>query len=162
MKTLEISKRNEKIVLVLSLMSVIAIIVGIVSGILYLMYKKEYLDTVAVYGLTAFMIPFVLLQVAMPANYHNFGINSLRWFSLVFFLILFPFCDMWFFAGINALYHIVPDYHFVKDAILQETLRYESARQSFTYIGIIYVSLISLGFLIRFSKGMFTKKLILN
>lgn len=159
MKELESYKRSEKIVLILAVMSVIGIVTGIVFGILYLIYGKEYMDTVAVYGLTTFMVPFLCLQVAMPANYHNFGINSLGWISLFFFLILFPFCDMWFFAGINALYHIVPDYHFVRDSILQETLRYAAMKQSWTYIGIIYTSLVSLGFLLRIFKK-FDRKII--
>lgn len=152
MKELESYKRREKIVHILSVMSLIGIITGMVFGILYLIFEKEYMNTVAVYGLTTFMVPFLCLQVAMPANYHNFGINSLGWISLVFFLIMFPFCDMWFFAGINALYHIVPDYHSVKDPILQETLRYAAMKQSWTYIGIIYASLVSLGFLLRIFK----------
>lgn len=132
----------------LSIISLSLLAIGIISGVLSLIYQIKFLDTVAVYGLTAFITPFLLLQVAMTANVHTYGIRTMGKLSWLFYLILFPFVDLWFFSGMNALYHLVPNYHLV-DRSLREVVREESMIQSLTYIGIIYFSLIGLGLLLR-------------
>lgn len=141
-------QKTEKI---LSIFALSSLVIAIISGVLSLIYKVKFLDTVAVYGLTAFITPFLLLQVAMSANYHTYGIKTMGKLSWVFYLLIFPFVNLWFFSGINALYHIVPNYHLV-DRTLRDAVQEESMRQAWTYIGIIYISLIALGFLLRFFK----------
>lgn len=141
-------QKTEKILSVISLGS---FAIAVVSGVLSLIYKVKFLDTVAAYGLTVFITPFLLLQVAMSANFHTYGIKSMGKLSWFFYLIIFPFVNMWFFAGINSLYKIVPNYHLV-DRTLRDAVREESMRQSWAFIGIIYISLIGIGFLLRFFK----------
>src|SRR3989344_3371870 len=154
MKKTKNNKTAEKMMLSLCLVSIVSIIIAIVFGVLYLIFAKEYMDTVAGYGLTIFMLPVLILQIAISANtsYIEPEIKQKYWLYPIFFLIVFPFADMWFFNGINALYDIVPNYHYIHDRILREEIRIESMQQSWKYIGIMYISLISFGFLLRIFK----------
>lgn len=132
----------------LSIISLSSLAVGMIAGVLSLIYKIKILDTVAAYGLTFFITPFMLLQVAMTANIHTYGTRTMGKLSWLFYLVLFPFVNLWFFSGINALYEIVPNYH-LADRSLRNAVRETSMRQSWTYIGIIYFSLIMIGLLLR-------------
>ena len=161
MKTLENYERNEKIVRGLSIVSAIGFIATVIFGFLYLIYGKKYMDDLGGYGLMVFIFPFLLLQIAMPANFHYFGINSLGWRSLFFFLIMFPFCDALFITGMGTIFKFISFPHHDAYHGIQSAIRQEATRLTMIYGLIIYVSLISIGFIIRFSKGMFTKKLIL-
>lgn len=142
---MESYQKTEKIISVISPSS---LAIGLISGVLSLIYKAEFLDTIAVYGLTLFITPVLILQVAMTANVHTYGIRSMGKLSWVFYLLVFPFANFFFFAGINALYDIVPNYHLV-----ERSLRHAAAQESFrltsTYVGVIYFSLIGLGILLR-------------
>ncbi|NVN97066.1 hypothetical protein HXX01_02420 [Candidatus Nomurabacteria bacterium] len=149
MKTLENHEKAEKVARILSIISGISIAIGIIAGILYLIFHKSWMDAVAVSGLTLFMLPFLALQIAMPANIEQFGTKSLGWKSLLFFLILFPFVDIWVLTGINALFHFIPDYHLITDRVLRNEIRISSWHQSKIWLGMIYFSLLIAGFIIR-------------
>ena len=141
-------KSYQKTEKVLSIISLCSLVIGLISAVLFLIYKVKFLDILAVYGLTVSIVPFLILQVAMSANFHTYGIKAMGKISWLFYLLLFPFVNLWFFSGINALYQIVPNYHLVERS-LRDIVYEESIRQSWTYIGIIYFSLIGLGLLLR-------------
>jgi hypothetical protein len=144
----------EKMMLSLCIMSIVSIITAITFGILYLIFEKEYMDTIAGYGLTIFILPALILQVMVSADSSYIGseIKQKYWLYPIFFLIVFPFSIMWFFAGISALYDIVPNYHYIHDRVLRESIRIESIQQSWKYIAIIYISLTILGLSLRIFK----------
>ncbi len=139
-------ERKEKVAKIFSFVSGIGVVSGIIFGILYLIFKNPLFDTIAVYGLTIFILPVVLLQFFMTAGiYYGVGLG---WIYVFFYLFLFPFADMWFFSGVNAIYHIIPDYH-VMDAIT----RSDFTEKSWLYIGGIYFFVIVLGLIWRMGKN---------
>lgn len=161
MKTLENYYRVEKIMKVISIISGIAMITGLVAGVLYLIFEKSYLDTIACYGLTLFVLPILAIQIAMPANIEQYGTKSMGAWSWLFFLVMFPFADAWFLTGINALYHFFPNYHLIADKVLKEETRISSNHQFWLGVAIIYFSLIIIGFIIRIIKERMNNKVAL-
>lgn len=147
-------ERNEKIVKIICIISIVGIILGIIFGGLYLIFKKSFLDTIACYLLTISVIPVLFLQVAMPANFHNFGMKSLGITSLFFFLLIFPLANILFLGGINELYGIIPSYYLIiANDTTREIVGIDSAKQFFwTFVVVIYVDLISLGFILGILK----------
>lgn len=143
-------QKSERVTKILSIFSITSLVIAISSFVLYAFFGGKTFDTIAVAGLTAFMLPVLVLQVAMPANFHVFGTKGMGtvW-SLVFFLLLFPFADLWFFSGISTLFNIIPDYHSVINGSMKELVRNEAMKEAWTYIGSIYVGLISIGLLLR-------------
>ncbi|MGY4884275.1 MAG: hypothetical protein ACP5NZ_01720 [Nanobdellota archaeon] len=137
-------KRTEKIAHTLSLISLIGIIEGIIFGCLYLIYENPIYDSLAVVGLTVFIFPFVLLQFFMSAGLYGEGMG---WLYLLFYAILFPFIDMWFFAGLNSLFNVLPNYHLVEGMMREEFMT-----KSWICIGIIYLLVNCSGFLYRSFK----------
>lgn len=152
---LENAQRAEKVAKILSIISITAIAIGIIAGVTSLINGSKLLDTIATYGLTLFVLPYIVLQVAMPANISTYGTKSMGMVSWAFFLIVFPFVDLWFFSGINALYNIVPDYHIIDDRTIRELARDQYVKEAWAYIATIYFSLIGLGLTIRFFKKKF-------
>jgi hypothetical protein len=152
MKTLKNDYRIEKMMKVISIISGVAVITGIIAGVLYLIFEKSYLDTVACYGLTLFVLPVLAIQIAMSANIGQYGTKGMGGWSWLFILIMFPFADAWFLAGINALYHFFPNYHLIVDKVLKEETRISSDHQFWLGVVIIYFSLIIIGFIIRIIK----------
>lgn len=151
-------EKNERITKILSIFSLVSLVIAIASFVLYAFFGGDTLDTIAVAGLTAFVLPILVLQVAMPANFHIFGTKDIGvpW-SLFFFLFIFPFADLWFFSGINTLFNIIPDYGSViygpmneqmKEFFRNEAMK-EVMKEAGMYIGSIYVGLISTGLLLR-------------
>ncbi len=138
-------KRKEKIVRIFSIVSAIGIIIGVIFCLLYLIYKNPLFDTIAVYGVTIFILPFVLLQFFMTAGIYGVGFG---WIYLFFYLFIFPFVDILFFSGVNVLFHIIPDYH-IMDAVARNNL----IEKSWLYIGGIYFSIIILGLIWRMGKN---------
>lgn len=143
-------QKSERVTKILSIFSLVSLVIAILSFVLYAFFGGKTFDTIAVAGLTAFMLPVMVLQVAMPANFHIFGTKGMgtRW-SLFFFLFIFPFADLWFFSGISTLFNIVPNYHSVINGPMKELIRNEAAKEAWTYIGLIYMGLISIGLLLR-------------
>ncbi|MEI7452543.1 MAG: hypothetical protein WCK37_05095 [Candidatus Falkowbacteria bacterium] len=156
MRNSESFQISEKVVKTFSLISIVSIIIAICSGLYYLLVAKiAILDTVACYGFTLFVVPFLIFLPVMVANYSK-GLSidnseftkPIMWF---FFIIINPFIIMWFLSGLNALYHFVPDYH-VADRILAEVLRNNFQQKMFSTFIMIYGSLISVGLILRMFK----------
>ena len=161
MKTLENHEKIEKVVNILCIISAVAFATGITATVLWLIFGKSFLSIIACYGFTFFMLPFLALQIAMPANIGQYGTKAVGRFSWVFFLVVFPFVDMWFFTGINALYHIIPNFHLITDKVLREEAAINSTRQAWFWIAIIYFSLITIGLIIRMIRDK-RKKVVLT
>ena len=157
MKTLENYYRVEKMIKVISIISGVAMIIGLIAGVLYLIFEKSYLDIIACYGLTLFVLPVLAIQILMPANIEQYGTKSMGAWSWLFFLVMFPFADAWFLAGINALYHFFPNYHLVVDKVLREEARIIYNHNFWLWTAIIYFSLITIGFIIRIIKKRINK-----
>jgi hypothetical protein len=138
-------KRTENVARILSVVSLNGVIVGIIFGFLYLIYKNPIYDTLAVYGLTLFILPFVLLQFFMTAGFYG---NGLGWIYVLFYLVLFPFVDIWFFSGINAIFQIIPNYH-IKDTLA----RTEFIERSWLFIVGTYLLVNGAGLLWRIGKN---------
>lgn len=147
-------QKSERVTKILSIFSIASLVIAIVSFVLYTFFGGTTFDTIAVAGLTAFMLPVLVLQVAMPANFHIFGTKGMGipW-SLFFFLFIFPFADLWFFSGLSTLFNIIPDYHSVMNRSMKELVRNQAMTEAWTYIGSIYVGLISVGLLLRKKTG---------
>lgn len=160
MTTEQTYERNEKIVKLFSIFSLVSLGGGLVAAIMGIILKSDYLlNTVAVYGLTLFVVPFLALQIAMFAGFHTYDIKNMGWLS-VFFLVIFVFIDAWFFSGINVLYNIIPNFRLIEDRAMRAELRAESLKESWKYIGMIYVTLIGTGLTIRsFTKRTKNSKL---
>ena len=150
-------ERKEKIAKFFSIVSLIGIIVGILFGILYLIYENSLFDTIAVCGLTLFVLPFVLLQFFMTA--HLYG-NGLGWVYLLFYLILFPFVNMWFFSGINSLFHFIPTYYYSHNRGTGITIAEieEYRRQAWLFVGGIYFLFNGAGLLWRIGSDFLKKR----
>jgi len=146
---LAIDRRNENIAKTLSIVSLIGISTGIVIYVLSLALgftlEGTIYDTIAVIGVgIVFMLPFVALQFFMSADiYHGTGMG---WLYLPFYLILFPFVDLWFFTGINELLGILPSPYRTTDPVMaRET--YQTL--TFLYSGLIYAVLNGAGLAYR-------------
>lgn len=142
-------QKSERVTKILSIFSIASLVIAIVSFVLYAFFGGKTFDTIAVVGLTAFMLPVLVLQVAMPANFHIFGTEGMGAWSIFFFLLIFPFADLWFFSGLSTLFNIVPNYHSVINGPMRELVRNEAMKEAWIYIGSIYVVLIITGLLLR-------------
>ena len=153
-------QKSERVTKILSIFSIASLVIAILSFVLYAFFGGTIFDTIAVASLTAFMLPVLILQVAMPANFHVFGTKEMGipW-SLFFFLFIFPLADLWFFSGLSTLFNIVPDYHSVMNGPMKELVRNEAMKEAWTYIGSMYVGLIIIGLLLRKRS---TEKIILG
>ena len=153
MKNLSNYERNDKIVRLICVISLVSFGVTVFTSILYLIYKIDFLNTVAVYGVIFFLLPVLLLQVAMPANWHRFGMKNAGKVSWFFFLFMFPVADVGFLCSINSLFHLIPNFHLVSDAVIKEEIRVESIHLFRNYLAITYVSLTGLGFILGLFKN---------
>lgn len=153
MKNLSNYERNDKIVRIVCMISLLSIFIGIVACVLYLIFKIDFLDIIAVYGVIFFLLPVLLLQTAMPANWHRFGIKNIGSVSWFFFLFMFPVADVGFLCSMNSLYHLIPNFHLITDIVAKEEVRIESMHLFLIYLAVIYVSLIGLGFVFSLFKN---------
>lgn len=149
-------ERKENVAKIFSFVSLIGIIVGIIFGLLYLIYENSPYDTIAIYGLTIFMLPFVLLQFFMTAGIYGNGLGKIYF---LFYLLLFPFVNMWFFSGINAIFHIIPTYYYSHNRGTGITMAEieELRRQAWLCVGGIYLLMNGLGLLWRILKKVIRK-----
>lgn len=125
-------------------MSAIGIAIILIFGLLSLIFKDPLSATIAAYGLIIFILPVVLLQFFMSAGMYGVGLGGI---NVLFYLFLFPFADMLFFDGVNAILHIIPDYH-AMDAITKN----DFAEKAWLFIGGIYVFVNGMGLLWRIGK----------
>ncbi len=142
-------EKAEKIAKRFAVMAIVFLVIGIVSTSIMVITNIKLFDTIGCIGLTGMIIPFLVLQVAMSADYHQFGTTELGKTSLLFYLVMFPFTCMWFFAGIDSLFHIVPDFHIIKDREMREVVKAVARKESLFWIGVIYAGLTTFGLTIR-------------
>jgi hypothetical protein len=148
--------RERNVVEFFALISIIGIVMGIIFEVLYVIYENSLFDTIAVYGFIAFVFPFVLLQFFMSAGLYG---NGLGWIYLLFYLFLFPFVNMFFFSGINILFHIVPTYHYSHNRGTGITMAEieEFRRQAWLLVAMIYVLFNGAGLLWRIGKNIYNR-----
>ena len=117
---------------------------------------NEIWDLISVVGALLWMLPFFMGQYALPSGLlERLGLQTdiPFWGKAIFYILVFPFANMWMLTGVNALFNFLPDYHaaitqgFGKEIV--EAMRYESTVQAWTIIGITYASLVTLGLITR-------------
>lgn len=160
MKTIDflISKtREEKIVYFVSWVSIL----GMGFGLIFILFSvlssnpKPIYDTLSALGIgVIFMFPFVLLQFFTSAGLYGKGMG---WIYFPFYLILFPFADIWFFSGINVVFDILPTPRRLDLANANMTLE-EYQRIAWGYIFGIYILFNGAGLLWRTVKYFFQKR----
>lgn len=143
------NQKKEKVALCATIISIAGLVVAIALEICNFIIKLPILDTIAVYGLVIFILPFVAFQFVMTAGISKDMYGEIPKAAMwLFYLIIFPFSDIWFFSGINALFNIIPDYH-VADTMMRPILRNDYMRESLCFIAGIYCLLIGLGLVWR-------------
>lgn len=152
MKSYAEYKRNEKITKFISKISMIAVIIAIIGVFLNLFINEPFIDTISLTGIVVFMLPMILLQIAMPANWHNFGTNSMGNWSYLFYIIIFPLSDIWVINGLNGLFHFLSNYQSENNQLFRMVARAEYFNLILLYSAILYVFLITIGLLLRFFK----------
>lgn len=134
----------------------IVMLVTMAINLFFFNYSNQILDSIAVVGALVFMLPFFLLQFAMPSGLlDRFGFQTdiPFWGKAMFYLLVFPFANMWMLAGADAMFHFLPNYHaammqgFGREIV--QAMRHESTIQAWTIIGIAYSSLLFLGLITR-------------
>lgn len=135
---------------------VVLIVVAMMVNIFIFNYSNQILDSISVIGALIFMLPFFMLQFAMPSGLldrFRFQTNIPFWCEAMFYFMVFPFINMWMIAAADAMFHFLPNYH---EAMVQgfsreivQTMRHENAIQAWTIISITYGSLLFLGLITR-------------
>jgi hypothetical protein len=121
------------------------------------------LNSTGIIGAFAFMLPFFLLQFALPSGLlDRFGFQTdiPFWGKVVFYVVLFPFANMWMLSVIDTTFHFLPNYHLAMSQgyslVIVEAMREQSISMGWAIIGVTYASMISMGLLFR---GIFGNKL---
>lgn len=155
----------EKVALVAGCTSIIGILVLILCTAITLFFLKEesqILNIIGITGAAAFMLPFFISEFALPAGIldHYYELEIPAWGKAMFYLLAFPFANMWMLGAADAAFHFLPDYHQAmsqgKDALIVEEMWRQSVIQAWSIIGITYVSMIGAGLLF---KKIFDKRL---
>jgi len=159
------TKKNFAELLGLTAFSVsgISMVVAIVLSVINLLFYKgtnQPLDSISVIGCLAFMMPFFMFQFLMPAGLlDRFGTEIPFWGKLTFYLVVFPFANIWMLAAADAAFHFLPNFHEAMaqgaSRLIVQAMREQATSQAWAIIGITYVSMISAGLLFR---GIFGKK----
>lgn len=153
-------ERNEKIMKAFSLFSVVMLVVAIVFGLLALITNNNYYDVVAVSGFTLFVAPALLLEIAMPAGWHTTDIKSMGKAKYLFYFFVFPAANLWFLAGLNALFHFLPDYHHLARGSFEQMMAYNQFR---TEAGLMIlgmtVGLFAIGLIINATNSIRTNRM---
>ncbi len=157
---LDLYYRTKKIEKILSVVSMSGLAIGLIFLILTTIFNLHLsgtiYDTIAVIGISlVFMFPFLLMQFFISAGLYQKGLGWI-WY-LVFYLILFPFVNMWFFAGIDFLFDLLPNPRRLDLAMADMTLE-EYRQTAGKYILFIYILLNGSGLLYRIGKDIFKKK----
>lgn len=145
----------------LSIISIVAVIVSLTINLLFYKGTNQILDSIGVIGCLAFMMPFFMFQFAMPSGLlDRFGAEIPFWGKVTFYLVIFPFANMWMLAAADAVFHFLPNFHEAMaqgaSRLIVQAMREQATSQAWAIIGITYVSMISAGLLFR---GIFGKKL---
>lgn len=140
-----------------SLFSAIFIVILFIGGLSYLFFEREYMDTIFLYGIMLFTVPFLIWQFVIPANIGFLNDSKIKGYPFYVLLIVFIFVDMLFFASVNSLFEIVPHVPRRLEVSLEyrETMRASFIKQSWFYISSMYVALTGSGFLVRFLRNRF-------
>lgn len=164
MKTESVDIKKEKsFAELLGLTALSTMIVGLVILILSMLVNilsfegnDPTLDFIEVIAALVFMTPFFLLQFVMPSGLlsrFESQVDITFWGNLMFYLMIFPFADVWMVAAADSLFHFLPDYHAAMaqgfDRNIVIIMHHDATNESWTIVGIIYVSLISLGLIVR-------------
>jgi len=155
--------RTEKIEKILSLISILGLAIGLIFLILITIFNlaldETIYETIAVIGITIiFMFPFLLMQFFISAGLYQKGFGWLG--HLIFYLIVFPFVIMWFFAGVDFLFDLLPNPRQLDLAMAGMTLE-EYRQEAGKYILGIYLILNGAGLLYRIGSGIFKKRQVL-
>lgn len=149
----------EKINLMVALtvgLGMLTMLVSMVVNLVFFKGSHPIWDSIAVVAALIFMLPFFIGQFALPAGLLErlgFQANIPFWGKAMFYILVFPFANMWMLAGVNALFHFLPDYH---AAMMQglgrdivEAMRHESAIMALKIIAVAYLTAIFLGLITR-------------
>lgn len=141
---------DEKIAKFTLIISIAGIFLGIVFGILNAFLKLPILDFVAGIGLTFIVFPFLILQIAMFANYKKCNIKTLGWETALFFMIiLFPLANIWFTTGICSVFQVLPDFRLAGSLGEASLIRAENMYSIIFYSLILYLSLTVVALFLR-------------
>lgn len=102
----------KKSIFTLKFISFMMLVIGFVLACLSIAYDEPILDTIACCCLALCVLPFVSLQFFMAAGIHvNYFSDLPAFIKLVFFIILFPFANLWLLTCSNVLWHFIPPYN---------------------------------------------------
>jgi len=145
MSTNIIAQENKKadISKIISLFSMVSVAVALLAALLLAITGNHIFDTIMVTGLVGFILPAAVMQVVLTAGVYGPNISltdiSKAWFW-VFYLLIFPFCNLFLFAGINELFQIFPRAQITDTLLVSEYMKY-----SWLSIGVMYFGLIAIG-----------------
>ncbi len=141
--TITLTPTAENISRMLSIMSMASVVIGLVAALLSAITGSHIFDTIMVAGLVGFILPAAVSQVALTAGVYGPNISltdiSKGWFWM-FYLLIFPFCDLFLFSGINELFQLIPRVQISDSLLVSEYMKY-----SWLSIGGIYFGLIAIG-----------------
>ena len=131
-----------------SIFSIASMVIFVISAALFLYSKAPIFDTICVISLTAMFSPFLITQVTLTAGADGPFVSAgempkfLRW---LFYLLIFPFVNLWVFTGVNSLFEFIPSHHLVGGVLRRGYDHHEAL----IFIGALYSILIIAGLIWR-------------
>ncbi|MEI6835963.1 MAG: hypothetical protein WCK59_03960 [Candidatus Falkowbacteria bacterium] len=141
-------KFNFDVTKVCSLFSIASMVVFAISAGLFLYSKAPIFDTICVISLTTTFLPFLATQVTLTAGVDGPFISAgemPKFLSWLFYLVIFPFVNLWVFTGANSLFGFIPSHHLVDGVLRRSYDRHEAL----IFIGALYSLLIVAGLIWR-------------
>ena len=144
---------NDRTSKITALFSLIMVITGIVSALIYLLViQSPVLDTISVLGLTLWMSPFIFDQIAFTAGTRGFFIDHdeiPKWVARMMYLFIFPFVNMFVFSGIISLFHLFP----LREKINGIWVRADHSQEMWASLAVMYGVLITIGLIWRYFRS---------
>lgn len=151
----------------ISIIGVTALIVSLTINILFFKGQNQIWDSVGTFGALAFMLPFFVAQFLMPSGLlDRLGLQTTDipfWGKAMFYLLVFPFANMWMLSATDAIFHFLPNFH---EAMAQgnsraivTAMREQWFAQGWMIISATYASMIGAGL---FFRGIFKNRLKAN
>ncbi len=140
----------------LTIIGISALIICTLINLLVFKGKNQTLDLIALMGCIAFILPFFLLQFAMPSgllNHFGFQTDIPFWGKAMFYILVFPFANMWMLSALDSALHFLPNFHEAmvqgQGLLIVRALREQWQSQAWLIIGISYFAMIGAGLLFR-------------
>lgn len=142
------------------IIGIVALIISTSINLFVYKGESQILDLISIIGWIAFILPFFVAEFALPSGLlDRFGVQTdiPFWGKFVFYVILFPVINMWLLSGVDALFHILPDFHAAMAQGASMTtvraLREQWQNQGWMIVGITYFVMIGSGLLFRIIFG---------